>query len=228
MSSAFVQGAAGSVVTSGTTATVSLTGVTAGNCLVISTRYASQNRNVSGISGGGTWSIIGAKVLGTNYSTECWVCPNTSSGDITFTVTYDFSITAAHVIVAEYSGIVTTSPIDQSARANASTSSLAVGPITPTGDGRRIVSAGSHLTDSQTLATPSGFTQRVFVSTGLSTGGHMLVDLRQASAGSQDVTWILTPSGSQMHGHLFALVEESAPPPPPVPSRITLSFRPPA
>lgn len=109
-------GVGGTAQTLGTSLNVAIPATAAGDTLIAVIGVADNNGNrVSGITGGGTWvkAISGGNVNGT-IETDIWYCPNISAGVTTVTVTASAAFDMA-AVVQEYSGVLTSSPLDQTA-----------------------------------------------------------------------------------------------------------------
>jgi len=118
---AFVQ-AAGSTAIAGNTATITLPGTsTAGNLIVVSfTNYWNNALTVSSVtdSKGNTYSLaIGPTDWNPTQNSRAWTyyAPNINGGGspITITITFASNPTTIDTYAAEYSGIATSSPVDQ-------------------------------------------------------------------------------------------------------------------
>ena len=145
-----VQSATG---TTGASAAITLTvtlGVTPvnGNTLVavISTRGTSADR-VTSISGGGvTWSRASQAANANGTTTEIWYGPNVASGTTAITINQASLRSAA--VVKEYSGILSASPLDQSANATGSSASAATGTTPATTQASELWVGGIGLSGS--------------------------------------------------------------------------------
>lgn len=103
-----------------------------GNTLiaVIATRGTSANR-VSGITQtGATWTRASQANNTSGSTTEIWYAPNVTSPGTTVTINLATSLRAAAVVM-EYSGILTTTPLDQTAGTTSDTGTTAVTGTTP-------------------------------------------------------------------------------------------------
>lgn len=104
----FIKAVTGTKLQSGSTATVSITGVGADSQLVLLVPFSSQNRSVSSVSGGGgSWVRGPAKATGTANASELWYNLTPNTGDFTVTVTMD-SGTATDItpILLEYDDLL--------------------------------------------------------------------------------------------------------------------------
>lgn len=109
-------GAGGTAQALGTTLNVTIPATTAGNTLIAVIGVADNNGNrVSGITGGGTWikAISGGNANGA-IEADIWYCPNISAGVTTVTVTLNAAFDMG-AVVQEYAGVLTSSPVDQTA-----------------------------------------------------------------------------------------------------------------
>jgi len=81
----------------------------------------------------------------------------------TVTVTFNGSARYADIRIVEYSGLDTTSPLDQAAGATGTSSSSSSGPVTTTVPNELIF--GANLVQTGTSGSGSGFTQRLITAT---------------------------------------------------------------
>jgi hypothetical protein len=93
---------------------------TAGNCLVVVTRYGANSGTVSDSQGNTytlvqTWNDI-------NGYTKCWIAPNCAAGANTVTL----SVAAAQFFIGEIAGIATASPLDVSTQVAVNTTTTPV------------------------------------------------------------------------------------------------------
>jgi hypothetical protein len=116
---------------------VTVTAPANGNSLVavISTRRTSGNV-VSGITQtGATWSKAAATTGTAGSTTDIWYAPNVTNAGTTVTITLIASARAA-VVVAEYSGVLTANPLDQTAKTTGNNGTPVTGttPVTTQAD----------------------------------------------------------------------------------------------
>jgi autotransporter-associated beta strand protein len=179
-----VQSATGSTGSSAsTTCNVNLTtSPLAGNTLVavISTRGTSANR-VSAVSGGGvTWSRASQGTNTGGSTTEIWVGPNVSSGTTGIAITQASLISAA--VVIEYSGILSSSPLDQIASASATSNAALTGTTPATTQASELWIGGIGIRDGRrTLNAPYGnaFTVVALPKSGSASGDAMIYALEK-------------------------------------------------
>lgn len=126
MAIAFVQGTAGD--SSGTAVPVTLNGVTAGNFLLIGVAWDNSATLNSLTASAGTPTLVLASSASDKFAV--YYIANTSSGNIQITANLSSSATA-RIAILEYSGIATSSPLDQ-ASASFAASSNSTGSLTPT------------------------------------------------------------------------------------------------
>lgn len=213
MAYAYVQGAVGTTGQSGATATVTLTGVAAGNLLVIGVKYASDSRSILGISGGGTWAAATGAANANAAEAQLWYCENATGGDTTATITFD-SVAATSVtpMMAEYSGIRTTLALEGGNAAGvnggATVASLSSGTVTPTSGGAYLVVGLGFVESTGRAIGDAGLTSRLY-QTGI-TNEMRLVDTRLTSDAATAVTFGLTGGSGYMTSSV-AIFEESAP-----------------
>lgn len=145
--------------TKGTLATATPTGtysglafpsnVTAGSLLILAVCY-DQGATVTGITGGGTWAIIGSRQNdSTNgQNAEIWYCANATGGATTPVIAYNSASTGfggASLVIAEFTGVLAASPLDTSNTAKAfatsstSTDGNTSNNITPAASGELII-----------------------------------------------------------------------------------------
>lgn len=151
-------GAGGTAQTLGTTLNITIPATTAGNTLIAVIAVADNNGNrVSGITGGGTWikAISGGNVNGA-IEADIWYCPNISAGVTTVTVTINAAFDMA-AVVQEYSGVLTSSPVDQTAINNTTavqTSSQTSGTAAATSCNNELWVAGFGVQVSGSYSSP--------------------------------------------------------------------------
>src|SRR3954468_23595879 len=148
-------------------------------------------------SKGNTWSLAKFQDDTTNLQGGAlYYAPNAAAGPNTVTVTFNGSALFTGLIVAEYSGISTASPVDgtpagQTASGTTATDNVTSTATTTTQGGGTIIGAVVDTDGSSTLTPGTGFTQR-----GTSqTSGLSLEDLVQGSAGAVSATWTRSVAG---------------------------------
>ena len=154
-----VQSATGS---SGSTATTTLSvtlpnSPAPGNTLiaVISTRGSSAGR-VSAISQTGTaWTRAAQATHASGTTTEIWVAPNISAAAKALTISQASLISAA--VVMEYAGVLSPTPLDQTANATGSSTAALTGTTPTTAQANELWIAGIGIADGRrTLNAPYG------------------------------------------------------------------------
>ena len=151
---AYVQGAAKASSTNSSVYTASFASPnTAGNCLVLDVFYISNSFGGVGIptitdSQGNTWTLVAGGV-GTAGSTGgtmpyygTFVAPNCAGGANTVTLTSSLLCLEAVMELHEYSGVVTSSPIDVSQAVNSTSATTQTPSVTTTGTNRTLHLAG--------------------------------------------------------------------------------------
>jgi hypothetical protein len=176
------------------TATVAQTfasNVTAGNLLIALVDTDSTGA-VSGVAGGGTWALAQAQVWNfTQHSTEIWYCANATGGatTVTATVTVNGDNT---LIIAEYSGVITASPLDKAASAQSgdgvNSSPADSGNTAATTQASELLIGAVACFSSSSQTATNGFTQET--SSTNTTAGLLLTlnDKTVAATGAQKVT----------------------------------------
>lgn len=181
----------GTLGQSGSTATVSLTGVTAGSRLVVFVRSSSENRAVDSVSGGGTWAdVVPGRIIANGAALSAWICENATGGDTTVTVTFDTSgANTVAVLLVEVLGLVSGSAaLEVHSEAGQSTgTTLPTGAMVTLGDGRFILACGFTEGTTRTCGEPSGYTTVRHV-TGAS-NEMRVASFTQPSAGSITTTF---------------------------------------
>ena len=110
---AFVQSKTNTADAAANIAATFTSNVTAGN-LLVAVLNVDLGGAVSSISGGGTWTQAKTQIWNFDQSIDIWSCPNATGGATTVTATLTGSPNAA-LIIAEYSGVLTSSPLDKTA-----------------------------------------------------------------------------------------------------------------
>ena len=213
--------------TTGTSVTVTLTSNTgAGNCLVVcvGATQATTNPTVSGITlGGSAGNFALAKAVNTNGTAvdcEVWADPNCAGGQTSVVVSFNAGSGSGlgYVVwVMEWSGIVTSSPVDktngQAPGASASWSSLSSGTLSQASElviGAIAQSAGSN----STITGPGApWTNLAQVNAGIDVGlmaGYQVVSATTAQ--TYNGTQSLSGAG---YGAVIATFKASGGGPPP-------------
>jgi hypothetical protein len=190
-----VQNTTSSVNTTATTiAQTFQAAVTAGNMIVAAVSWDT-------VTSVGTLTC--SDDLGNTYSTvNIWndttntqalgICyaPNSAAGTPTVTATFSVTHLTRRIIISEYSGVATVTPVDVSGgvgggtgttTANATTS----GAVVPTKDGDLIYGAVMDTGGTATIAAGTGFTQRAFTNV----KDLSVEDFQQGTAASIASTW---------------------------------------
>ena len=153
-----VQSAAGSVGSSAATSfTVTVATPANSNTLiaVISTRGTSTGRVSSVTQTGATWTRASQAANTNGTTTEIWYAPGVSGAGTTVTITLASSLFAS-AVVAEYSGVLTVGPLDQTANSTGSSTAAATGTTpTTTETGELWIGGIGLVSSSYTLGTPS-------------------------------------------------------------------------
>jgi len=152
---------------------------------------------ITSISGGGTWVKIDSSVNGTTAS-EVWYCANMTAVS-SITVTPALSITGGWNF-GEFTGVLDTSPLDSSAKANTASSSwsFTCGPTTTSTDPRHLViecDAPQNGGKGGGGTTPSGFTNLQTGGSG-STHGYLNYRVRVATSNQTESATVSGSSAS--------------------------------
>ena len=104
-----------------------------GNTLVavIATRGASANQVASITQSGASWTRAVQAVNANGTTTEIWYAPGVQNAGTVVTITNSTAVRAAAVVL-EYSGVLTTSALDQTASASGSGTAAVTGTTAPT------------------------------------------------------------------------------------------------
>lgn len=142
-----------------------------------------------------TWQFLGPTILdANNQATRFAYALNSAGGATTVTATFSANVIYRRLVVAEYSGVATTSALDGFTQQNAANTTAAngatSGAITTTVSGDLVVGAMMDTVNGlDNMAAGTGFTLRGHV------GGIAVEDLTQGSAGSIAATWTLAAAG---------------------------------
>lgn len=187
---AHVQSPSAATAFSGTTIALAYgSNVTAGSLLVC---YIYANHGISGVADSRSQTFSSAVNVtdGATYSLAIFYYANTTAGADTVTVTFAGAITYASLQCSEYSGVATSSPLDQTASNNqtdpgTATNAITSGNVTTTTDGQLIVGWTSALVVGVgTVSAGTGYTGRTNVF-----GDTLHEDQVQTSAGSIAATF---------------------------------------
>lgn len=208
--SAFVQAFSNHSVVSAAP-TVAVTGITAGNTLVICDYMQSNNRTLDSMSGGSnTYAQLQARVINTSSSTAMtvWYAYNVNSGNYTITATHSASSTYSLAVI-ELSGLTTTDPKDQTPAGETAEpgQTLDVGPTgTTTQANEMLVACGAASVSSRPFNAISGWTNRVAL-----TNPYISVWTKTVSStGAQSVTLDTTPDNQFIIGFISTFLDASA------------------
>ncbi len=179
--------AMGSNVTAGDTMVAELT---AGDANTISS-FGDNNTN--------TWTLIASDKQTGQRQTWLYYAYNVHAGATTITVTWGASQFAdANIIIREYSGLVTTDPLDKSAHANdgGSSTSHSTGTTAATTQASELVVAAAGASDSQEpgWTVPSGYSNLVHQKGSDAFTYGAMADLIVSSTGAQSATFTTTDS----------------------------------
>lgn len=187
---AHVQSPAAATVFSGTTIALAYgSNVTAGSLL---TCWIYANNGISGVADSRSQTFSSAINVtdGATYSLANYYFPNTTAGADTVTVTFVGAVTYASLQCAEYSGLASSSPLDQTtsnSQTDPGTASNAItsGNVTTTTDGQLILGWTSALVvGAGTVSAGTGYTGRSNVF-----GDTLFEDQVQTSAGTIAATF---------------------------------------
>ena len=152
-----VQSAAGSVGSSAASSfSVTVATPANGNTLiaVISTRGTSAGRVSSITQTGATWTRASQAANANGTTTEIWYAPGVSGAGTTVTINLAASLFAS-AVVAEYSGVLAVSPLDQTNNATGSSTAAVTGTTPTTTEAGELWIGGIGLTNSSyTLGSP--------------------------------------------------------------------------
>ena len=196
MAAAYVQSNSGTVFSGTTIAVAYSSNVTAGGLLVC---HIYANHGISSVadSRSQTYSASTNVTDGATYSLATFYFPNTTGGACTITCTFAGAVTYASMQVAEYSGVATSLPLDQTTSNNQTTPGTATdaitsGSVTTTTDGQLIVGWTTALTGGVgTVTAGTNYTARTNIF-----GDTVDEDRVQTSAGSIAATFTTTSATS--------------------------------
>ena len=179
-----------------TSVAITLTGVTAGNCLVIGASWVDNTITVSSVSdSNGTmvdlvtqtsWSSGGA-------AARSWYVKNTASGSHTITINFSGTATFRNIIVDEFSGANTSTPIENpvitTGSGNGSSPlTLTTASMSVSGNNSMIWAFGNFAT-SGTIVAGTGYTLR-------SGSGNWRSETKAENAGSDTAVMTSTDAGN--------------------------------
>jgi hypothetical protein len=138
--------------------------VTPGNLMVMTIRTdnnGAQCTSVTSQPGNQTWLVDRRQLSPTNFYLEVWSRPNATGGSTSVTVTCSGPADQMRIVLTEYSGIATSSHVDDSVTSGAATSATAnAGNITTLGANRliHVAAATDGNDDADTFRSGSGYT----------------------------------------------------------------------
>ena len=153
---------------------------TTGNLIVVHLDWDGQTRNITAVTDnkGNSYARINGPTNwnGTNYVAELWYAYNITGGGATITVTAKLSgapTSFSQIYISEYSGIVTTNPLDQNSVAIGNAAAVSSGAKTTTYNNELIYVAS--IGASGVLSVGAGFTSR-------STANSNIIEDKKAAA----------------------------------------------
>lgn len=203
MSIALVQQKGVDNQSTGTPFRVNLTsGTTAGNFLLV---VAGLYQSVGGAPSGPTVADSNSDTLtfvcgdvdpsGT-VRLDCYMLPNAPGGITWFQATYSGGTTGS-LVVLEYSGVATASPVDSSSTGFSGSTSVDPGALT-TASGNLVLGVVAYDQGSGTATVASGFTVRANYSPGSTGGPSVDVADQLSSSSSLDPSWTFSASGQSV------------------------------
>src|SRR3569833_1450878 len=181
-------------------ATTFTSNITAGNTIiVVSSEDFSVINQISSITDslGNTYARAVADTEGSFVDGEIWYAPSPTGGANTVTINYAHSVVAA-VVLAEYSGLLTSSPLDQVAKAHAITgTAMSSGASPATTQASELVIGGGMTNDTSptTFTAGTGYGNKVQVVNTTSLQAAAIEDKTVSATGAQTATMTLAPSG---------------------------------
>lgn len=205
---AHVQSPTPATAFSGTTIALAYgSNVTAGNLLVC---YIYASHGISGVADSRSQTFTSAVNVTDNatYSLAIFYYPNTTGGADTVTVTFLGAITYASLQCSEYSGVATSSPLDQTTSNSqtdpgTATDAVTSGNVTTTTNGQLILGWTVAVDGTSTVSAGTSYTGRTNVF-----GDTIHEDLVQTSAGSIAATFT-TNSATADYITLIATFKEA-------------------
>lgn len=184
--------------------------VTAGSLLVCEVGWYNTPTVSSVADGTNTWTKIGATVTvastGGNWNINLWYAMNAASGATTVTTTFSANPTIVHMICSEFSGIATSSALDQqrsdSAQTDPGTATDAVtsGATSATGANNELVVGASIAPPNAGTTTYAAGTSYTIPTNGTGNDGtwmaFALEYMNLASAGAATATFTLSGVGA--------------------------------
>lgn len=219
MAIAFVQDDNALDSTSGSTLGVAFgSNVTAGNLIVVMATWAGAGDVTPTVSDtlSNTYVEIGSHIFSmtADVGMSMFYAANITGGANTVTVNYTASRVFREIMVAEYSGASTTSPLDTSAftvdgTATTSTDSATTPAVTPAQNASLLVGFISSVSGMGTAAAGTNYTERIDT-TGGGGGFAEYEDRILAIAASVAATWTVSVSGAGMYNARVAVFKPPA------------------
>lgn len=171
------------------THTQAISGVVAGNCLIVATRVANgasyETVSVSSSADGAFTAI--ENVSNGAYRAQSYILENATAGSHTITITSPTINNTVRLIVAEYDDVPSAGVVDDSASGSFTTTTTpSTASVTTSGDDRTVLSFVSPDNDCTTIEPAGGETERQQVNV-----RFQLQDEAAASAGSHSASWTL-------------------------------------
>lgn len=162
---AFVQSNSNSASSGTTVAVAYSSNLTAGNLITV---CINANKGVTSLTDslGHTYTAATLLTDGSTYAMGLYYVPNITGGANTVTLTLNGAVTYAHAEIHEYSGVATTSPLDQTtgqfqAAPGTGANAVTSGNVTTTTDGQLIFGCTNSLTyGASTVSAGTSFTKR--------------------------------------------------------------------
>jgi hypothetical protein len=158
---------------------------TTGNLIVVHLDWDNQARNILTVTDnkGNTYTRINGPTNwnGANYRAELWYAYNITGGGAAISITANLSgapTSFSQIYISEYSGIVTTNPLDQNSVAIGNSNAVSSGAKTTTYDHELIY--GASIGASGVLTTGAGFTNRS------AANSNIIEDKKAPAIGSND------------------------------------------
>jgi IPT/TIG domain len=172
--------------------TVTLSGVAAGHLLTCAITYGNPGGTTLAVSDNinGAWSVAGSVHFSTGISqtTALFYLANSKAGTTTITGKPGSAGEYGAMDCQEWSGVATSSPLDQTAEQDGTTANPSSGSVTTTASGELIL---GDLENGYSPSAGSGFTL-LNTDTSPGTGSGLNTEYRiQASAGAAAATWTL-------------------------------------
>jgi Ig-like domain CHU_C associated/Lectin C-type domain/HYR domain len=169
---------------------------TTGNLIVVELNWDGQTRSISGVTDnkGNTYAKINGPTNwnGTNYRAELWYAYNITGGGTAINITATLSgapTSFSQIYISEYSGIITTNPLDQNSVATGNTPAISSGAKTTTFANELIY--GASIGASGTISTGTGFTNRS------AANQNIIEDKNVTATGSYDAIFTIPPGGNR-------------------------------